>query len=614
MAVKIPLKMSDGAVVRTIEDLREHFDLEAVLGYYSSGRLAEWLEERYCEKEAAEVRKLDADAKDFNETFCAVLGVVYEKKAGDKTDLGHVRKKNERLDKVKKYTMNDEILSAVDWVAFTQEELDSLLKKIKTRNENEKRVIYLCGENFVIPTNIENITYIGINNPLVQFDEGVVASSIDLQDLQFDITDYVKDCSWGMMHDVFENNLSLGLKLLRQEADQGNADAQFVFGIWCWGDDEIADMTENVEPMEWWQKAADQGHIEANVWVYHFRMLLGMNDTDAREAVKWFEKAIEQKSIYSDVAYESLAACYLKGVGVEQDCEKGFMYLKRADEEGDISADSKYYFGFCYYYGAGVEKEYSEAVKWLQMAVDEGSQDARVLLGMCYEYGRGIEKDEKKAVSLYEEAAERWDQDAQYLLGCCYAFGNGVEVDYEKAAEWLQKAIHFGYQNEHAKEVLELCKKLISQDQQEVVEEGGNQEEDEDSIDVLKKAAKQGDAEAQYQLGHCYYSGDGVEESHLEALKWFRKAAEQGFARAQCELGNCYCTGNGIEENHTEAFKWYRKAAEQGDAEGQYQLGYCYYFGIGVNPDDEKAKKWLQQAVEQGNEEAQEMLENYFVT
>ena len=46
MAVKFPLIMSDGTPVRTIEELREHFDLEAVLGYYSNGRLIKWLEDR----------------------------------------------------------------------------------------------------------------------------------------------------------------------------------------------------------------------------------------------------------------------------------------------------------------------------------------------------------------------------------------------------------------------------------------------------------------------------------------------------------------------------------------------------------------------------------------
>ena len=43
MAVKIPLKMADGVLVRTIEDLREHFDIVSVLTYYQDGRLVKWI-------------------------------------------------------------------------------------------------------------------------------------------------------------------------------------------------------------------------------------------------------------------------------------------------------------------------------------------------------------------------------------------------------------------------------------------------------------------------------------------------------------------------------------------------------------------------------------------
>ena len=86
------------------------------------------------------------------------------------------------------------------------------------------------------------------------------------------------------------------------------------------------------------------------------------------------------------------------------------------------------------------------------------------------------------------------------------------------------------------------------------------------NIDELKKAAEQGDAQAQYNLGVCYANGNGVEKNLSEAVKWWRKAAEQGFAQAQFNLGVCYDFGKGVEKNPTEAVKWYRKAAEQGYA------------------------------------------------
>ena len=41
--VRFPLKMANAAQVRTLDQLRENFDLASVLGYYDNGRLMEWL-------------------------------------------------------------------------------------------------------------------------------------------------------------------------------------------------------------------------------------------------------------------------------------------------------------------------------------------------------------------------------------------------------------------------------------------------------------------------------------------------------------------------------------------------------------------------------------------
>ena len=54
-----------------------------------------------------------------------------------------------------------------------------------------------------------------------------------------------------------------------------------------------------------------------------------------------------------------------------------------------------------------------------------------------------------------------------------------------------------------------------------------------DDIETLRKAAEQGDADAQTALGMRYYTGDGVPKDYAEAVKWYHKAAEQGHAIAQ---------------------------------------------------------------------------------
>ena len=129
-----------------------------------------------------------------------------------------------------------------------------------------------------------------------------------------------------------------------------------------------------------------------------------------------------------------------------------------------------------------------------------------------------------------------------------------------------------------------------------------------EAVKCFRKAAEQGNATAQFNLGYCYEKGQGVAKDETEAVKWYREAAEQGFALAQCYLGYCYEKGQGVAKDYTEAVKWYRKAAEQGNAAAQNNLGYCYKKGQGVAKDYTEAVKWYRKAAEQGNAAAQNNL------
>src|SRR5260370_20495292 len=91
-----------------------------------------------------------------------------------------------------------------------------------------------------------------------------------------------------------------------------------------------------------------------------------------------------------------------------------------------------------------------------------------------------------------------------------------------------------------------------------------------------RKAADQGDAQAQFYVGWMYNNGQGVQQDHTQAVLWYRKAADQGDARAQCNLGLMYNNGQGVQQDHTQAALWYRKAADQGVAQAQNNLGFMY--------------------------------------
>ena len=88
------------------------------------------------------------------------------------------------------------------------------------------------------------------------------------------------------------------------------------------------------------------------------------------------------------------------------------------------------------------------------------------------------------------------------------------------------------------------------------------------------------------------------------AAKWYRKAAEQGDADAQFNLGVMYRKGKGVTQDDAEAVKWYRKSAEQGDASAQYNLGLMYAEGTGVTQDTIAAHMWFNIAAANGDGDA----------
>ena len=59
------------------------------------------------------------------------------------------------------------------------------------------------------------------------------------------------------------------------------------------------------------------------------------------------------------------------------------------------------------------------------------------------------------------------------------------------------------------------------------------------AIDAFKSAAEEGDPIAQDSLGH-YYLDNYRHRDYEQALKWFQKSAIQGNKDAQYQLGYCY--------------------------------------------------------------------------
>ena len=126
-----------------------------------------------------------------------------------------------------------------------------------------------------------------------------------------------------------------------------------------------------------------------------------------------------------------------------------------------------------------------------------------------------------------------------------------------------------------------------------------------ESIRWITKAANQGYAPAEYELGRIYLYGRGIAVDYAQALNWERKAAEQGDPRAQRDLAFMYERGFGVTADPAQAAEWNRKAAMQGNAEAQLHLAKGLDEGVGVSKDREEAGKWYAKAARQEQPGAQ---------
>jgi len=156
---------------------------------------------------------------------------------------------------------------------------------------------------------------------------------------------------------------------------------------------------------------------------------------------------------------------------------------------------------------------YAKAAELTEAAAELGDTLAMEWLGGYYLKGQGVPQDYAKAAKWFEKAAKRYSSKAKYELGRLYFTGQGVPQDYEKAVKLLREAAA-----NNIKEAKDFLPKA----------------EAEEAAEKLRKAAEQGNVDAQFNVGRSYYTGDGVTPQNYEkAAEWFGKAVAQGHAEAK---------------------------------------------------------------------------------
>lgn len=163
---------------------------------------------------------------------------------------------------------------------------------------------------------------------------------------------------------------------------------------------------------------------------------------------------------------------------------------------------------------------------------------------------------------LFLNAQSVTNPSEQHNLGSKYYYGRGVVKNYEKAFYWY------------------------------------------------KKAAEQGNTNAQMMLAFMYFNAQGTVKDIDASIYWNKKAADGGSWYAWGQLGHIY------KEllNYTEALYCFKKAAESPTDKktkqyAQYMVGCSYEYGLGVSVDIAEAKRWYRLSADEGYDYAIKRLE-----
>lgn len=102
--------------------------------------------------------------------------------------------------------------------------------------------------------------------------------------------------------------------------------------------------------------------------------------------------------------------------------------------------------------------------------------------------------------------------------------------------------------------------------------------------------------------------GKGTPEAFSEAADLLRAAAAEGLAAAQFALGVLAETGASGPVDHAAAAALYKSAAEQGHPQAQFRLGIALLIGRGVATDAFNAETWLRRSALAGEAGAARLM------
>ena len=380
--IKLPLEMANGVLVRTLDELKENWDLEKVINYYLNGKLQTWLTDRYYTELADKVSALSdiSDNKELQKKLCDIFGMKF-KADTEFVDVAAVAEQNRKVDILRKYTADDKLLKSIDNIAFNQEELAYLLDK-------EMETIYLCENKFYIPLTVLNKKYVGIGSNV----EAII-----------DRKEYVNFDKLKISFENIQFNQAYKNILFSSSA------------LYKYGED-MEKLGKYAEAFEFYKKAGELGNSDGLFRAGKFYQE-GRNGVEVNYelARKYYEQAV---SLNNPKAMNNLANMYVNGEGVAKDIHKAIELYKKAADLGNVIAMNN--LADKYYYGNYIAEDNAEAMNWYKKAAEQSNAYAYNTIGVMYHNGKGVTKDYAEAMKWYRKAADLGNDWSMNNIGKLY--------------------------------------------------------------------------------------------------------------------------------------------------------------------------------------------------
>lgn len=181
--IKFPLEMKDGVMVRTLEELKANFDNEKLIGHWLSGKLKTWLKDRHYDSQLVKINAIDASSKTVLVELCKALEISIDI-TKNQVQVDEITKRQKKIQVIRQYIDDKDIIEHIDNVAMNQTELEALLHR-------KVHKIYIFGERYIFnEMSLKNVLLIGINSPTIKIETDSIVDfnemKVQFQGCKFD--------------------------------------------------------------------------------------------------------------------------------------------------------------------------------------------------------------------------------------------------------------------------------------------------------------------------------------------------------------------------------------------------------------------------------------------